>query len=275
MARRPTRPSAAQTRAQRDSRNGIFKILGVIVVVAAVAITYMRVAASNPDLDQATLCPSDPPSITVLLVDVTDPMNVPQRQDFRNQLAAMRNAIPRYGKLIVAQVDATNQQLIRPVIVRCNPGTSADVDEATGDPAATQRRYEEQFVAPLDEAFARISEASGAHQSPIMESMQSVALTELLTPDAADKDRRIILVSDLLQNTDGANFYDGLPDPDEFVRGQAFRRARTDLRGIEVELWMLERGDAASTQPRALIDLWDRIVAEQGGTVMRAYNVSG
>lgn len=240
-----------------------------------IAFIWFQVSASNRDLNATTLCPAEPESITVLIVDVTDPMNMPQRQDFQNQLASLRNSIPRYGQLIVAKVDATGDKLISPVIVRCNPGTAADVNDRTGNPRAVQRRHDEEFVAPLDAAFASISEASGADQSPILESVQSVALTELLTPAAADKPRKIVLVSDLLQNTNDISFYGALPDPTSFTASPAFRRVRTDLRNVKVELWMLERGDAATTQPRALVDLWDHIIAKQGGTVSRVYSVSG
>lgn len=240
-----------------------------------VAALWFTVSKSQKSLDGETLCPSKPESITVLLVDVTDPMNVPQRQDFQNQLAELRNSIPRYGQLIVAKVDATSQNLIRPVIVRCNPGTAQDVDEATGNPRAVQKLYDEQFVAPLDQAFVGLAQASGSKESPIFESVQSLALTHLLTPNAKTTRRKIVLASDLLQNTDAVSFYGGLPNPDQFLNSNAFRHVRTNLTDVQVELWMLERGDAAMTQPRALIDLWDAVIAKQGGTVTRAYSVSG
>lgn len=276
MAKRPIR--RASQAAERDrARNlaGALKFgLGALVVVGVVA-TYLVVSRSQRDLDATTLCPAQPESITVLLVDLTDPLNVPQRQDFRNQLANLRNSIPRYGKLVVAKVDATNAELISPVVVRCNPGTASDVSESTGNPAAVQRLHDEKFIAALDDAFRVIAEASPADQSPIFESVQSVALTELLVPGAKESKRKIVLVSDLLQNTSDINFYARLPDPNEFASSNAFRRVRTDLSGVDVELWMLERGDAGRTQPRALIELWDHAIAKQGGTVSRAYNVSG
>lgn len=276
MAKRPSRkPSRADARRQAETRNGLMKIAGGFAVVALVAVIWFQVSSSRRDLNPDTLCPAEPESITVLIVDVTDPMNMPQRQDFQNQLAALRNSIPRYGQLIVAKVDATGDKLISPVIVKCNPGTAADENESTGDPKAVQRKHDTEFVAPLDAAFSSISQASGADQSPILESVQSVALTELLTPTAADKPRKIVLVSDLLQNTSDISFYGDLPDAGSFTTSAPFRRVRTDLRNVDVELWMLERGDAATTQPRALVDLWDQIIAKQGGTVSRAYNVSG
>jgi len=270
-----SRRSAASARTAQETRKGWFKIVGVIALVATVGVAYVAVARGNKALDDETLCPSTPSSITVLLVDVTDPMTTAQRQDFRNQLNRLKNSIPRYGKLVVTKVDSSSSELLQPVIVRCNPGTAKDVDEWNGDPRGVQKRHDEGFVAPLDEAFAGLTNASAADRSPIFESVQSVTLTELAGPDVADLPRKLVLVSDLLQNTDAISFYSGIPAPDQLTKSAPFRRVRTDLSEMEVEIWMLERLDANQTQPRALIDLWDAAITAQGGTVVRAYNVSG
>lgn len=271
---RPRRQSAAAKRAGKESRIGLLKVGGVAAAAAAVGIIYFSAARANRPLDE-NLCPVSPSSITVLLVDVTDPLSVAQRQDFQNQLIRLRNSIPRYGKLIVAKVDSTAENLLQPVVVRCNPGTADDVNEWTGDPKGTQKRYREGFERPLDQVFAGLSRASGADRSPIFESVQSVALTELLTPDAVDHPRKLVLASDLLQNTEAISFYSGVPEQTDFLESPAFRRVRADLRDIDVEIWMLERSDAPRTQPRALVELWDLAISKQGGSVSRVYNVSG
>lgn len=267
--------SAARARARSEQRTALFKIAGVLAVVLAVGVFYFSVRSGTRDLDSETLCPTKADSVTVLLVDVTDPMNAAQRQDFSNQLTKLKNSIPRYGKLIVAKVDATGDRLLAPVITRCNPGTAEDVSSATGDPAATQKQWETGFDGPLTQAFERLATASAAGQSPILESIQSVALTELQRPGLEKTPKRLVVASDLLQNTGDASFYRSLPDPRAFVDSPVFRRLRTDLRGVEVELWMLERADAAATQPRALAELWERIIDAEGGDVRRIYNVSG
>lgn len=266
--------TAAASRAGRESRTALLKIVSVLAAVVLVGAIYFSVASSKRSLD-AELCPTTPDSVTVLLVDVTDPMNAAQRQDFANQLVKLKNSIPRFGKLIVAKVDSTGDRLLSPVITRCNPGTADDVSQATGDPAAVQKQWDEGFDRPLTEAFDRLATASAAERSPILESIQSVALTELQKPGLEKTRKRLVVASDLLQNTDDASFYRGLPDPRSFVESPVFRRLRTDLRGVDVELWMLERADAASTQPRALADLWERVIDAEGGDVRRIYNVSG
>lgn len=250
------------------------KIALVIAAVLVVGSLNFWAASSRRALDEQ-LCPTTPDSVTVLLVDVTDPMNMAQRQDFENQLTKLKNSIPRYGKLIVAKVDATADRLLAPVITRCNPGTADDVSSATGDPASVQKQWNESFDAPLTEAFKRLDSATGADKSPILESIQSVALTELQKPGQEKLPKRLIVASDLLQNTTDVSFYRTLPEPSSFTDGPLFRRLRTDLRGVEVELWMLERSDAATTQPRSLAELWERIIDAEGGDVHRIYNVSG
>lgn len=274
--RRPgqKRQTAAAQRATKESRLGILKIAGVAGAVLAVSLVYLNVARGNRSLDEH-LCPTTPSAITVLLVDVTDPLTVAQRQDFQNQLIRLRNSIPRYGKLIVAKVDSTSNNLLDPVIIRCNPGTAADANDWTGDPKGLQKLHREEFEEPLERVFRGLSQASGADRSPIFESVQSVALTELLTPDVIDHPRTLVIVSDLLQNTETLTFYSGLPAREAFLESPAFRRVRSDLRNVEVEIWMLERSDAPRTQPRALVDLWDSAINAQGGSVGRVYNVSG
>ncbi len=272
---RPRSRSAAATRASRESRSAMFKIAVVVAFVIVVGAVYLAILSSRRSLDPDTLCPSTADSVTVLLVDVTDPMNTAQKQDFANQLAKLKNSVPRYGKLIVAKVDATSTGLLSPVITRCNPGTASDESSWTGNPLALQKQWKTGFDEPLTQAFDRLATATGAEQSPIMESIQSIALTELQKPGLDGVPKRLIVASDLLQNTHDLSFYRDLPDPRTFTDGALFRRLRTDLRGVEVELWMLERADAASTQPRALADLWERVIDAEGGDVRRIYNVSG
>jgi flagellar basal body-associated protein FliL len=267
--------SSAHKRTKNEGRTAFIKILSVIVVVVLVGGIYFTVSSSRRTLDATTSCPATVDSVTVLLVDVTDPMNTAQRQDFNNQLIKLKNSIPRYGQLIVTKVDATGEDLLRPIITRCNPGTAKDVSSSTGDPAAVQKQWETTFDKPLTDAFDGISKATGAGQSPILESVQSVSLTELQKPGLGGVHKRLIIASDLLQNTKDASFYRSLPEPEEFLSSSTYRRLRTDLRGVDVELWMLERTDAASTQPRALSQLWERIIGAEGGDVSRIYNVSG
>lgn len=275
MSRPNRRQSMAEQRRAKEVRRGLAQFGIAVAVIAGVAAIYFSAASSQRALDPVTLCPADPASITVLLVDVTDPMNLPQQQDFLNQLARLKNSIPRYGQLTIMQVNSAGEKLLSPIITRCSPGTGADIDPLKGNPQKVQKQWTSGFSEPLDAVFNQIVRASGAELSPIMESVQSAALTEFQKPGRQDMPKRLIIASDLLQNTGGISFYKSLPAPAEFAQSEPFRRVRTDLRGVDVELWQLQRLDSSRTQPRALSDLWTSAIEQQGGTVTRIYNVSG
>jgi hypothetical protein len=272
MARKPT---AAERRRRGDAAKAFRNITIVVLLVGVVAFFYLRSVLTARSLDEITLCPAQPDSLTVLLVDVTDPMNLPQRQDFLNQLDKLTDQIPRYGKLVIAKVDPVSDRLLVPIITRCNPGSGKDVSEVDGNPQKLERMHQEKFLAPLQAAFDQLTSASGADRSPILESIQSINLTELQREAVGGVDKRLIVASDLLQNTSDISFYRGLPAPRDLISSQQFSRVRTDLRGVDVELWMLQRSDSTNTQPRDLPDLWEKIIDDQGGRLGRVYTVSG
>lgn len=276
MSRRPAkrRKTAADRRMEGEKRSGAMKFFVAVAIIIVFSTFYFYVRQSHKELDAKTQCPATPSSITVLLVDVTDPMNPPQQRDFQNQLTRLKNSIPRYGQLIVTRIGANSSDLLQPIIVICNPGTSSDTNEMIGNPAKLQKRWEEDFCAPLLKEFETIGRESGAEdQSPIIESIQSVALTEFQKPGVEDISKKLIVASDLLQHTHTLSFYTELPDPNDLIKSKVFRRIRTDLRGIEVELWQIQR--SSKTQPRALAQLWEQIIVAQNGSVSRVYNVSG
>lgn len=267
--------SAADTRREGEKRTAGIKLAAVVLILTGFVAAYLIAMGDRRTLDKDTLCPSSPDAVTTLLVDVTDPMNIAQRQDLVNQLERLRTSIPRYGKLTIFKVDASSERLLTPVIERCNPGTADDVSRWNDNPTATAKRYKEEFIAPLDQAFTSILSASGAERSPILESVQAIALTKLKAKDADNKPKRLIIVSDLLQHTDRMSFYGRLPSPKEAINSDAFRLARTDLKDVDTELWMLQRLDARQSQPLALIRLWEAMIQSMGGSVTRSYTVSG
>lgn len=265
----------SQKRKARETSKAVRNIALGGIVLAGIAGAYLYTVFSHKPLDDITLCPAQPSSLTVLLVDVTDPMNVPQRQDFVNQLERLIDQIPRHGKLVIAKVDPVSDHLLSPVITRCNPGSARDESSINGNPAVLERLRQEEYLAAIRAVADDLLTASAADRSPILESIQSINLTELQAQNAEGIPRRLIIASDLLQNTDSLSFYGGLPDGDQVISSQAFSRVRTDLRGVDVEIWMLQRNDSAQTQPRALPNLWERLIDEVGGTVQRVYTVSG
>lgn len=271
----PRRRPRTQRKARADLA-GWMIIAGVVLVLGLVTSVWLEQRKTNPDLDRATLCPAQgPASVTVVLIDATDDLSAPQARDFQNQLERLRAEIPRHGLLEVFLVRDTGDGLLQPTLSLCNPGRGSDVNEFVGNPQRTEARWRSAFQTPLDEAFQLAVSPSAASRSPILESIQSVALTALQPAERIGLARKLIVVSDLVQHTEAISFYRGLPEPGALEASPAFRQARTDLRGIDVELWMLQRPALSVRTQAALAQLWEGLIREQGGRVVRIYNVSG
>ena len=272
----------ARIRSPREVRKAQGNLFGVLLIAVAVLLigaamyAYLRQKASVRSLDASTLCPTDSPdAITVLLVDMTDEMSPAQKQDFLNQFLKVRDDIPRFGQLQIFTVSPTSEGLLSPIVTLCNPGRGADIDPLIGNPTKVEKRWKDGFGQPLDAAFRSVTTMSNASRSPILESIQSVALTALLSPKNQRKPRRLVVASDLIQFTNSIDFYKGLPEPKVFLESRAFLNVKTDLREVEVELWMLRRSDQTPVQTRDLILLWEAMLNSQGAKLTRVYNVSG
>lgn len=271
MARYKTR---SERRADAKKYRSMAVVGAIVLAILAGGVWFLKARNDMLSLDEQ-LCPPNPTSYVAVLVDVTDPMSLPQRQDLRNKLEDLKADIAKSGKISIFKVDAAGEKLLAPILEVCNPGDATDVSEMSGDPKAVQKLWDEKFEKPLDQAFQQVVVASGSDKSPIVQSIQSIALTELKGRKVEDKPRRLIVISDLLQNTPGLSFYGRIPNAEEVTSNPQFATARTDLRGVDVELWMLQRPDFSTTQPRTLADLWDALINAQGGNVTSVYRVSG
>jgi outer membrane protein OmpA-like peptidoglycan-associated protein len=108
-------------------------------------------------------------------------------------------------------------------------------------------------------------------RSPIMESLQAlVAETPLLVEDglrASDRrDRRIVIISDMLQNSDVVSFYRG-QEWDDFQASRDFARLGRNLHGAAVDVLRLPRNEPAIRDPGAVDHFWVRYFDYQGASV--------
>lgn len=272
MARRPR---SRRGRSDGSTLKGALLIAISLIVAAFVGwVAYTQISGRRTLADD--LCPvQGEDSLTVVLVDLTDPLSVAQKQDFKNQLERIRNSVPKYGRITLYQVAPTDQELLRPVLDLCNPGDGSDATETTGNPKRDRRRWEAKFSAPLDRAFDQLTQETGAKSSPIFKSVQSVVLSKLQRPDAAGKRKTLVVVSDLLQNDGGLDFYKHVPTWDELKHSDQYQRSRADLNGVDMEVWMLSRPGLANLQNTSLALLWAQAFTDQGARVGHVYNING
>lgn len=270
-----TRRAAHQ---EGPSSAAIVAALGVFLVLLGGGIwLYIKSVQLHVATDPETLCPTDRPvtGLTVVLLDASDRFSEPQLLEVKNALVRIRDQVPKFGLIEVYSLSPDGSRLVRPVLHLCQPGTGADLNRLYQNPQLARRRWESAFKERLDRELDALLHSPEAAQSPIYEAIQSTALRSFGNPAYDQVPKRLIVISDLLQNVRGKqSHYRGVPDFDEFRRSPYFAQVRANLDQVQVDLYYLNRSDL-HVQGVNHIQFWDQYFAAQGATVRSVERIYG
>jgi hypothetical protein len=273
------RGSAAPERSDRgfriQARIAAAAVIAVILIGGGTALALKGRSAAVPT-DAATLCPTKrPPSeIVIILLDVSDKFSEPQRLQIQNHLARIRDSVPRFGLVEVYTVDRLRRRLTEPVSHLCNPGTGADLNRIYQNPELAKKKWE-GFATKLTGDINRQISSPALATSPIFEAIQATAVRTFGKPEYDRLPKRLVIVSDLLQNVPAElSMYRGVPSFESFERTPYYSRVRSDLKDVSVLVYYLVRPSVAN-QDRRHIAFWDAYFQSQGATMESVEKVFG
>ena len=259
------------------ARTGLFL---VSAMKFALAVTLVLVSCTRVVLDE-DLCPAgqEPSRTTVLLLDTSDPLTPKHREELerlvRELLGTSGSGKPGFvlvaGEALIVYELPQNLAEIKPVIRVCNPGGDpADwdwKDELTQGKALALLEWE-NFLRTVEPLFKR-KEGPAQALSPIIEALGVIVprhATSRRSSDAGAKPVHLILYSDLLQHSEHLSHYGRYPSPQEVK--QKLRHLQTDLSGVEVSLYRLERSGDARWQTTDHYYWWTKLIQEFGGKII-------
>ncbi|MDE2924221.1 MAG: hypothetical protein OYL92_02785 [Acidobacteriota bacterium] len=257
-------------------------MVGVAVPLVAVALAlFVRFVVFAPDLPERnpdTGCPETGPSaLTAIMIDATDRIGAISRADVLARLEEYVAASREDEMVIGFEARPVGEEVDEPLLTVCHPGDPEKASEWTQNPRLIRRRLEERFRQPLEALFRDLLGRQEAPTSPLMESVQSVAVSYLGREEYVDIPKRLILVSDLMQHSEYLSFFrqPGV-DYDTFARSHGADALSTDLRGTTVDVLFVQR-DAHGRLPstRGLAEFWGRWIEDQGGVVGPVSSVDG
>lgn len=265
-------------RAFRNSREHKITVRGVVLgiigllMLAGIVFVYVKQSLSARAIDQATNCPKDRfDSITVVLIDLTDQINPVQAAALKNALRMIRNEVPIFGRLEIYPLEPVTTSAIKPRFVGCNPGSAQDVDNPwTGNRDLADKHWLEQFANKVDQVISELESIPPQANSPILEGIQSIAVTALGSPlgrTAADK--RIVIISDMIHHTSDFSMYRGVPKFNEFKSTQYYQRIRASLREARVDVFLVVRETTLDIQQPPLYKFWVDSTAASNGFLQR------
>ena len=247
-------------------------------MLAAVPLVGLLTACDRVRLDE-NLCPANqvPVRTTILVLDTSDPLNPKQREVFARLVKELQEpgGPPDFrvapGEALVVYELTRNLADVGPLLHVCNPGDRPDdwawQRELTEGKAIALRRWQ-RFRERVEPLFAS-KDAAAQPQSPIIEFL-GVVVPRHVPSSRMGSDRRthLIVYSDLLQHSDALSHYGDYPDAKAIPKTTGLRHMKTDLTGVEVSLYRLERMRDARWQTTAHYYWWTELVQSLGGQVI-------
>ena len=252
---------------------------GVLVVVAlgllaAGAYVYATVARP-PTLDQASLCPVEGArAVAVVLLDSTDAIPDTAKREIRTALTDLAETLPAYELLEIRLLDPKVADG-RLVFSKCNPGDGSGLNEYTANPRLARQRWLEGFRGPLDAALDASFQPLPGKTSPIMETIQRIAVERFTGRSVESIPKTLVVISDMLQHTPDYSQYSGDLSFDRFKASRAYKNVQTDLHGAEVVIYYIQRKTAKPINSADHIRFWADWIRDNNGRLKEANKLQG
>ena len=278
-----------------------FVALAAVAALAVIAVIVVRqTAGDRVERDEGTMCPrGGPATVTAVLIDTTGNYDAATR---RHVLRTLGNLLARSepddlltvyemrGDLPADHIEGREVEWTLPEALAevCNPGDPGAANPVFENRRMIEQALRERYTEPLARLFSDLAARDAlADWSPLLETIQIVGIDVFGRPEHEGIPRRMVMVSDLVQNSGRLTFSrgqgaarrgGGLPDYDRYRATPAARGLSANLEAVDVEILFIEReshaADAADGAG-AVIDWWDRWFADQGATVTLVERMAG
>ena len=249
-----------------------------LVVLAVVAfVRFVVFAPDPPERDPDTGCPeTGPTALTAIMVDATDHIGAISRADVLARLDEYVASSQKDEMVVGYEAKPVGAEIDEPLLTVCHPGDPDEADPWRESERLIRRWLEERFRKPLEDLFVDLLNRDEAPLSPLMESVQSVAVSFLGRLEYEGISKRLVLVSDLMQHTENLSFFRQPTNYDEFAGTWGADALSTDLRGTAVHILFVQRAaHRRLPNTRVLVDFWKRWIEDQGGFVESVVSIDG
>lgn len=218
---------------QREKGPWFWRTAIGVMVLSVFGLFAVAAFNSPPPLEEETACRLDrkDPAHTIMLIDQSDPFNPNDLGWVYEFVDAEARGLPKYGRLTVMTPNAADPYNPAMVFSQCTPGSADDANPLFQNPRMMDDTWRDTFYTPLSGAIEAALLDTRQPSSPLSEAIYAIA-------DRADfqtsrGDRRVVLVSDLMQHSDGYSFYKTGADYEAF-QGSRLGEQMPDLGNVEV-----------------------------------------
>lgn len=242
-------------------------IVGLFVIVIIGGMFYMNLSKEKVILDSNSLCQigKKPSDVIAILIDATE--SLPERAA-RQAVIKIENILssaPENSLINLYAIKSGNESHIEPITHICKPQNGVNMSNLTGNKRFAKDQYEQSFSKPLKAHINNLIVARSSASSPLVESMQS-AIIESFTANPNTGLDRLIIVSDMIQNTSMYSFYREKPSYKNFDEmSNRSGKGMLRLEGITVDMLVVAR-DFNTGNREDVVSFWSSFLQERGAS---------
>ena len=246
-------------RREREAANRRYAGFTAGVLFSVLALTATVWLMRPADLDAATLCPTNRPLAghTVVIVDRTDRWTTAMGAALTQLVENAQRDTDKYEKFSIVSLDAN--QSVHPLFSICNPGTPTFWSDLYRGRRYTTRDFEQRFVGAAERVIEDVREPSEASSSPIVEYVHRWLGSDDF--NATVPHRRLILVSDMRQNSDLYSIYSGAEDQ---LGDVVARQFGPSAEGVAFDVYFVAHGQDHNVSEDEVRTAWDHAFGRIG-----------
>jgi hypothetical protein len=228
-------------------------VVASVAILAAIGYLFFQ-SKSLAQVDDE-LCPVDGPvGVRIVLVDTTDPLSLTTLVDSKNHLkSAIGDA--KVGERIEIFTLSEKAGELEQSFAGCKPDDGSDANILLQNPRLIKHDWQEKFAKPMEGVQEDIGKSHGGNQSPIMAAIQSIKLKAFDRFKDPAIPKKLIVLSDMIEHTQSFSQYRSGTDFAAFKKSPAYHEFMTDLTGVEVQIWLVDRG-LPQFRNSAHMDFW-------------------
>ena len=228
-------------------------------------------------INPRTLCPvSGSKQQIILLIDTTDPLTLVAQEKLKNLLKGFlspknKHYLQPAHELIAYRLTPQVKDMGKPIRI-CNPGNPKDrtwTDDLTSGVIDARRKWR-AFEQQIRRVLPKIDAQVAGDQSPLLESIAFVTARHVPSIGVGEqrKPTRLILFSDMLQNSKRLSHYKFLPKMKTFKALVGYAEMNSDLSGVDVWLFYVRRTGLEHIQTPKHYYWWTQAIEHFGGCLM-------
>ena len=227
----------------KKDKTGVLIIAVCLFIIFGIAVITYIVNSNKVELDKNTLCPTKelPRGHTVILVDRTDPLAQNQTKWLSGLVKKIKVSLSVHEKLSIIPITKESGKFINPIFMLCSLRQGDNANSFYENPRRLRMKFDLHFGQPLDKVLDNLRKGEIYDESPIMETIQR--LTEDKSFSSIAENKKIIIISDMLQNTRPINHYKKY-SPDTFVESKYFNQIKPELDNTCVTIYYLASSDS-------------------------------